>query len=160
MDVKVDVNKVGPPALISVEPPQTEFLRDAIGAALCYKVSTCRYCAHLNKGWGLMVATCAQVILKVNEALHKLAPAIVSAPAKPSAATAVCVIFGMKPPHPGLLFKSVFGTGLAVFAAELGLAVFGKGRADEASMLGLLVAFLLQRMVKFKGRVDALQVFT
>merc|ERR1712166_1199840 len=129
---------------ISVELPKDsrQFAVDTVGAAMCYKL-----------------------LIKATEELSKVSPAYVAPISKPSAATAVCAIFGIKTPLPqpieNLIFKATFGTSLAVLAAEISLRVIGSAEATQreaAAVMAVALTYLLQKLVKFKGKIDALQV--
>merc|ERR1711865_1167492 len=131
---------------ISVELPKDsrQFAVDTVGAAMCYKL-----------------------LIKATEELSKVSPAYVAPISKPSAATAVCAIFGIKTPLPqpieNLIFKATFGTSLAVLAAEISLRVIGSAEATQreaAAVMAVALTYLLQKLVKFKGKIDALQVHT
>ena len=131
---------------ISVELPKDsrQFAVDTVGAAMCYKL-----------------------LIKATEELSKVSPAYVAPISKPSAATAVCAIFGIKTPLPqpieNLIFKATFGTSLAVLAAEISLRVIGSAEAaqrEAAAVMAVALTYLLQKLVKFKGKIDALQVHT
>ena len=132
-----------PPApMIAVKVPAdtTGFVVEVVGAALCYKL-----------------------IIQVIDQLSKFFPAYISPIAKPSAATAVCAMFGIKPmgkpqPAPGLMFKSVVGTTTAVAAAEVALRVCSDAQRETAAMIAVALTFMLQKMVLFKGKADAIQV--